>query len=132
MQALLDAFDIQYTGPDYLGCAIAIDKDLSKSLARAAGYLTADWIVDVPEKLTFERINKELGLPFVVKPIGNGSSCGVSIVRSQDEFDSAIEYAASYHQRILIEKFIKAREITISIVNYKALPITEIIPHEGF
>ena len=132
VQALLDAFDIQYTGPDYLGCAIAIDKDLSKSLARAAGYLTADWIVDVPEKLTFERINKELGLPFVVKPIGNGSSCGVSIVRSQDEFDSAIEYAASYHQRILIEKFIKAREITISIVNHKALPITEIIPHEGF
>jgi D-alanine-D-alanine ligase len=43
-----------------------------------------------------------------------------------------LNYAASYHQRILIEKYIKAREITISIVNHKALPITEIIPHQGF
>ena len=103
VQALLDAFDIQYTGCDYLGCAIAMDKDLSKSLARAAGYLTADWIVDEPEKLTFDRVNSELGLPCVVKPIGNGSSCGVSIVKSQDEFEAAIRYAASYHQRILIE-----------------------------
>jgi D-alanine-D-alanine ligase len=132
VQALLDAFDIQYTGCDYLGCAIAMDKDLSKSLARAAGYLTADWIVDVPEKLTFERVSEEIGIPCVVKPIGNGSSCGVSIVKSQDEFEAAINYAASYHQRILIEKYIKAREITISIVNDKALPVTEIIPHEGF
>ena len=115
-----------------MGCAIAMDKDLSKSLARAAGYLTADWIVDVPEKLTFDRVLKEIGLPCVVKPIGNGSSCGVSIVKSQDEYEAAIDYAASYHQKILIEKFIKAREITISIVNDKALPITEIIPHEGF
>ena len=132
VQALLDAFDIQYTGCDYLGFAIAMDKDLSKSLARAAGYLTADWIVDVPEKLTFERVSTEIGIPCVVKPIGNGSSCGVSIVKSQDEFEAAINYAASYHQRILIEKYIKAREITISIVNDKALPVTEIIPHEGF
>jgi len=132
VQALLDAFDITYTGCDYLGCAIAMDKDLSKALARAAGYLTADWIVDDPERLSFERVNKELGLPCVVKPIGNGSSCGVSIVKSQDEFDAAINYAASYHQKILIEKFIKAREITISIVNDEALPVTEIIPHEGF
>lgn len=132
VQALLDAFDVKYTGCGYMGCAIAMDKDISKALVRGAGYLTADWIVDSPANLSFDRVDKEIGLPCVVKPIGNGSSCGVSIVKSQEEYENAINYAASYHQAVLIEKFIRAREITISIVNHKALPITEIIPHQGF
>ncbi len=68
----------------------------------------------------------------MVKPIGCGSSCGVSIVKTREEFEAAIALAASYKQLVVVEQFIKGREITISVVNHRALPITEIIPHEGF
>ena len=56
----------------------------------------------------------------------------VSIVKNEDELQKAIEFANSYEQLILVESFIKGREITIGVVNGKALPITEIKPHEGF
>ncbi|MCR4688485.1 MAG: D-alanine--D-alanine ligase [Saccharofermentans sp.] len=132
VQAVLDAYDIKYTGSGYLGCAIAMDKDVSKSLIAGAGYKTANWITDKAENIDFARIKAEIGLPCVIKPIGAGSSCGVSIVKEEKEFKEAIDYAASYHQLVLVESFIKGREITISILDGKALPITEIVPHEGF
>lgn len=132
VQAVLDAYGVKYTGCGYLGCAIAMDKAVSKSLVAGAGYKTAAWITDKAENITFARVKAEIGLPCVVKPIGSGSSCGVSIVREEKEFAKAIEYAGSYGQLVLVEAFIKGREITISILDGKALPITEIIPHEGF
>ena len=132
VQAVLDAFGIKYTGCSYLGCAIAMDKDLSKILVSGAGYKTAKWFTDTAGNITFSRACKETGLPFVVKPIGCGSSCGVSIVRSEDEFSAAMNFARKYDQPILIESYIKGRELTVSIINGRALPVTEIIPHEGF
>ncbi|MCH4154165.1 MAG: D-alanine--D-alanine ligase [Saccharofermentans sp.] len=132
VQAVLDAFGVRYTGCGYLGCAIAMDKDVSKALISGAGYKTAAWITDKAEKLDFDRVNERIGLPCVVKPIGCGSSCGVSIVKTREEFEAAIALAASYKQLVVVEQFIKGREITISVVNHRALPITEIIPHEGF
>ena len=83
-------------------------------------------------QITPERIKAEIGIPCVIKPIGCGSSCGVSIVKTEEEFAPAVAWAASYKQMILVEQFLKGREVTISVVGHKALPITEIIPHEGF
>ena len=132
IQALLDAYDVMYTGCRYLGCAIAMDKDVSKSLIAGAGIPTAKWITGKYEDMTPEKILKEIGIPCVIKPIGCGSSCGVSIVKNEEEFAPALEWAASYKQMILVEQFLKGREVTISVVGHRALPITEIIPHEGF
>ncbi len=132
IQAVLDAFDIKYTGCDYLGCAIAMDKGISKALVAGAGLLTSKWITGMPSEITMKRMDKEIGLPCVVKPIGCGSSCGVSIVYTPEEFQAAVDMAAAYDQPILVEQFIKGREITVSVLNHRALPITEIIPHEGF
>lgn len=132
VQAVLDAYDIKYTGCDYIGCVIAMDKDLSKSLIRGAGINTAKWFTAEGKDITYERIKEEIGLPCVVKPIGCGSSCGVSIVKTEPELQKAIDFANSYEQLILVESYIKGREITIGVVDGKALPITEIIPHEGF
>ena len=132
VQALLDAYDVKYTGCGYLGCAIAMDKALSKSLVAGYGIPTAKWIIGNYEEITPERIKAEIGIPCVIKPIGCGSSCGVSIVKTEEEFAPAVEWAASYKQMILVEQFLKGREVTISVVGHKALPITEIIPHEGF
>ena len=132
VQALLDAYDVKYTGCGYLGCAIAMDKALSKSLVAGYGIPTAKWIIGKYEEITAEKIKSEIGIPCVIKPIGCGSSCGVSIVKTEEEFAPALEWAASYKQMILVEEFLKGREVTISVVGHKALPITEIIPHEGF
>ena len=120
VQAVLDAFGVRYTGCGYLGCAIAMDKDVSKALISGAGYKTAAWITDKAEKLDFDRVNERIGLPCVVKPIGCGSSCGVSIVKTREEFEAAIALAASYKQLVVVEQFIKGREITISVVNHRA------------
>ena len=132
VQALLDAYDVKYTGCGYLGCAIAMDKALSKALIAGAGIPTAKWISGKYEEMTPEKIKSEIGIPCVIKPIGCGSSCGVSIVKTEEEFGPALEWAASYKQSILVEQFIRGREVTIGVVGHKALPITEIIPHEGF
>lgn len=132
VQAVLDAYNIKYTGCDYLGCAVAMDKDLSKALVAGAGINTAKWFTAPGSEITAERVKAEIGIPCVVKPIGCGSSCGVSVVKTEDELDAAIKFASSYEQLVLVEAFITGREITIGVVNNRALPITEIIPHEGF
>ncbi|MBP3266315.1 MAG: D-alanine--D-alanine ligase [Clostridiales bacterium] len=131
-QAVLEAYDIRYTGCGYTGCVLAMDKGLSKALVAGEGYKTSKWFTIRDEDITYEEVVDRLGLPFVVKPIGCGSSCGVSIVHSKDEFDNAMNYAEKYERHLIIEQYIKGREITVSILDGKALPITEIIPHEGF
>lgn len=132
LQAVFDAYGIKYAGSGYIGCALAMDKALSKALVKGAGFLTADWIISTGREITKERIKSEIGIPCVVKPIGCGSSCGVSVVKSEEDLDKAIAFAAQYEQEILVEQYIKGREITIGVVNDQALPITEIIPKTGF
>lgn len=129
VQAVLDSAGVKYTGCNYLGCAIAMDKDLSKALIAGAGYRTADWITRPYDKITAEKVKEEIGIPCVVKPIGCGSSCGVSVVKSEDELQKALDFAAAYKQLILVEKFITGREITIGVLDGVALPIIEIRPH---
>lgn len=132
LQALLDGFGIAYTGSDYFGCAIAMDKDISKAIIASKGIHTAKWMTYAADEIDVDDIVNRIGIPCVVKPTGCGSSCGVSIVKTMDEFNQAITYAKKYKQDILVEQFITGREITIGVVNDEALPIIEIIPHEGF
>ncbi len=132
VQAVLDAYGIKYTGCNYLGCAIAMDKNLSKALVAGEGMNTAKWFTDKAENITIDRVKDEIGLPCVVKPIGCGSSCGVSIVKTEGELSAALAYAQKYEQLILVEQFLRGREITVGVLGGKALPIIEIKPHEGF
>ncbi|MBQ4270933.1 MAG: D-alanine--D-alanine ligase [Clostridiales bacterium] len=132
VQSVLDSNGIKYTGCNYMGCAIAMDKDISKALIAGAGYRTADWMTRPYDAITVDKVMNEIGVPCVVKPIGCGSSCGVSVVKDVKELQAALDLAASYKQLILVEKFITGREITIAVLDGKALPIIEIRPHEGF
>ncbi|MBO4637954.1 MAG: D-alanine--D-alanine ligase [Clostridiales bacterium] len=132
VQAVLDAYGIKYTGCNYIGCVVAMDKDLSKSLAQGAGFKTAKWFTADAKDITRERILKEIGIPCVVKPLDCGSSCGVSVVKTEDELEQAIKFASSYDTLVLVEQFIKGREITVGVLGGKALPIIEIRPHVGF
>ena len=124
LPALLDIYNIKYTGTGYLGSIVSMDKLLSKQVMDSYNILSAPWAI-------WDGENK-MGYPCVVKPANGGSSCGVSIARNQKELQLAIEYAAGYEKRIVIEKYIKGREFSCGVLGDRALPAIEIIPKAEF
>jgi D-alanine-D-alanine ligase len=133
IQALLDMIGARYTGSGHLASALAMDKDLSKRLFRAAGVGTADWLMAgraVPAP-TAAAVELELGWPVIVKPSKQGSTVGLAIVREPSELGPAIADAAQYDDEVMIERFIPGRELTVSVLGDEALPVGEIFPkHE--
>ena len=134
VQALLDMVGVRYTGSGHLASALAMDKDLSKILFRAAGVPTADWLLvsqasDVrPDAACVER---QLGWPVVVKPSKQGSTVGLSVVRAGTDLAPAVADAMRYDDEVMIERFVPGRELTVSVLGDRALPVGEIFPtHE--
>ena len=139
LQALLDLTGVPYTGSGHLASALAMDKDLSKHLFRAAGVPTADWLMIGNRELgTGNReqefvgeVERELGLPVVVKPSKQGSTVGLTVVRDIAQLWPAVEEAAKYDDEVMVEQFVPGRELTVGILGDEALPVGEIIPvHE--
>lgn len=130
IQALLDMAGVKYTGSGHLASALAMDKDLSKTLFRAAGVQTAEWLM-APQPAAL--VEQSLGLPVVVKPSKQGSTVGLSIVKRLGEYDSAVMTAGLYDDEVMIERFVPGREITVGILDGEPLAVGEIIPrHEIF
>lgn len=131
VQAAFDLFGIRYTGSGYLSSAIAMDKGASKIFFREKGIPTPTGIkMNRRHPLTWKETG--LKLPCVVKPCCGGSSIGVSIVRSEEEFDAALKEAFRWEDEVIIEDYIKGREFSVGVISGKALPIIEIAPVEGF
>jgi D-alanine-D-alanine ligase len=145
LQALLDLTSVPYTGSGHLASALAMDKDLSKHLFRAAHVPTADWRMAPLSRLgTGDRglgdtgrdgfareVESALRLPVIVKPSKQGSTVGLSIVREIGELWDAIDEAAQFDDEVMVEQFIPGRELTVGILGGEALPVGEIIPvHE--
>ena len=124
VQALLDMAGVRYTGSGHLASALAMDKDLSKSLLRAAGVPTADWIM-APAPAA--EVEAALGFPVIVKPSKQGSTVGLTVVRARDELEGAVAEAFCYDDEVMIERFVPGRELTVSILGDVALPVGEII-----
>jgi D-alanine-D-alanine ligase len=130
LQAVLDVLDVPYTGSSALGSAIAMDKDVSKRLFRAAGVPTADWLM-APADL--ETARAALGWPIVVKPSKQGSTVGLTIVKESSGWDPAVAEAFRYDDEVMLEAFVPGRELTVGILDGRALAVGEIIPrHEIF
>jgi D-alanine-D-alanine ligase len=125
IQALLDMVGVRYTGSGHLASALAMDKDLSKVLFRAAGVQTADWLM-APQPAAL--VEQSLGLPVVVKPSKQGSTVGLSIVRDILHLDAAVAEAFLYDDEVMIERFIAGREFTVGVLGDDALPVGEIKP----
>lgn len=132
IQAAFDLFGIRYTGTGYLSSALAMDKGRAKQLFELNG-------IPTPKGRTMKKGEKvssasELGLtlPCVVKPCCGGSSIGVSIVRSEVEFNEALEEAFHWENELVVEEFVEGREFSVGVIDFKALPIIEIAPVEGF
>ena len=131
VQAAFDLLGIPYTGSDYLGSAIAMDKDLTKRLV-APYVTTAKWRALKYTVEEIETIADETELPCVVKPNANGSSIGVTIAHTREEVVSALTQCLSFGAQVVIEQYIRGRELQVGILDGKALPAIEIIPKKGF
>ena len=128
VQATFDMFGIKYTGSGYLGSALAMNKELSKIMFRHNGIPPPAGIVLEKGAESYD----DVGFPCVVKPCSGGSSVGTSIVYSRDEYDAALEFAFRYESRVLVEKYVKGRELTVGVMDGRAMPVIEIIPKSGW
>lgn len=132
IQAAFDLYGIQYTGTGYLSSALAMDKELSKRLFVANNIPTPAGISMEKETCQWDFDKTGLTLPCVVKPCCGGSSIGVSIVRTKEEYQHALEEAFRWEERIIVESYVKGREFSVGVIDFKALPVIEIAPLEGF
>ena len=133
IQELLEAAGIPYVGCGPEASRAALDKVVTKRLFTAAGIPTAAYVAldEAPDKAETDSIFRELGPKVVVKPSAQGSSIGVSIVE-RDGFEEALAKAAKYDGSVIVERFVKGRELTVGIVGEKTLPIIELRPHREF
>ena len=137
-QGLLELLGVPYTGSGVLASALAMNKILSKKLFLAEGIPTPPFVyaqgaAEVEAKAA--EAASELGFPLVVKPACQGSTVGISIVRSAAALPAALELALSHGPEVLLEQFIAGTEITAGLLGNRdpeVLPLVEIVPSSGF
>lgn len=132
VQAALDMHGIRYTGAGYLGSAIAMHKDYTKAIFEKYG-------IPTPDSFLLRRKDKDkplqdfgYSLPVVVKVCSGGSSIGVYIPRTEEEYRNAVNTLFETESVIIIEEYIRGREFAVSVVADHAYPVIEIIPHDGW
>jgi D-alanine-D-alanine ligase len=138
LQGLLRMLDVPYVGADVLGSAIGMDKDVMKRLLREAGIPVAESVTlraGEVHKASYSNIVEQLGMPLFVKPANLGSSVGISKVYSVSELPHAVYNALRYDNKVLVEEFIKGREIECSVLGNED-PIAsipgEVLPTHDF
>lgn len=128
IQGYLDTLKVPYTGSGVLASALGMNKIYSKRLFILNGMPTPAFQVFESE----HSVKLSIPLPVVVKPDSAGSTIGVAIVKEKKLLKSAMKKAKKFGDRILIEKYIKGKEITVAVLCDKALPVIEIIPKTKF
>jgi D-alanine-D-alanine ligase len=141
MQALLEALGVPYTGSGPAACMCATDKVLAKHLMRSAGIPTPEFhslretsIKELGAADALPNVESALGFPLVVKPASQGSALGVKFARNDEELPSALVGAFSYDRKVLIERYVKGRDLAVSVLDGPGgplpLPIVEAVPRE--
>ncbi len=131
LQAYLDMHGIAYTGSSSAGCMLSMDKDLAKQLMAGNGIRTPRWKT-YHTNTDLSIILRSFSYPFVLKPVSNGSSIGVSMIESEDDFLDAVSKVQIYEDQMIIEEKIEGREVSVGILDGCALPVIEILPIDGF
>lgn len=124
LQAILEARGLPFTGSSAEGCRNAFDKLLAKKLFAGVGVPTPRgdaWNVD-----------KGWPLPCVVKPVADGSSVGVHLIRRPQDWERAKMESLDRNRAMMVEDLIEGREVTVGILNDRALPVVEVRPKDGF
>ncbi len=136
IQGLLKLIGVPFVGASVLGTAVGMDKDVMKRLLRDAGIPIGKFVtIKSNEKVSFEKVKKELGLPMFIKPANMGSSVGINKVKNKNDFVRAIKDAFQYDTKIIIEEFIAGREIECGVIGNehpRTSLLGEILPNDQF
>lgn len=131
IQAALELLGVPYTGSGPLGSAMAMDKAVAKRMMESAGILTPRWqelryrAEDIPS------LRESLPLPCAVKVVGGGSSIGVCLPETRQELEEALREILRYGDRVVVEEKIRGRELTVPVLEDRALCPIEIVPPES-
>jgi len=132
VQGLLELMQIPYTGSGVLASALAMHKLYSKQAFASSGILTAPFHHFRKDETTVSLDQLCFGLPVVVKPVQEGSSVGVSIVKRASDLVAAVELAFSHDEEILVEQYIKGQEVQVGILDDHPIGAIEIVPKNEF
>ena len=121
LQGALEWLDVPYTGSGVLASALAMDKVRSKHLFHTAGIPTPEYAVLRKASHAVLAVD-DLGFPLIVKPSGQGSSVGMSKVFESNELAGAVSHAFEFGSEVLLERCIVGRELTVSVLQGRALP----------
>ncbi len=132
LQAAFDLLGIKYTGPSSLGNALAMDKSVTKQIFKMNNIPTPNgtWVYESTKDTPLAALGLEL--PVVVKPCVGGSSIGVYICHTPEEYKAALDASFPQEYCVMVESYVKGREFACGIIDGKALPVIEIIPKTGF
>lgn len=128
IQATFDLFGIRYTGTDATSSAMCMDKAITKDMFKS-------YDVPTPKGLHFTKENpvmEPVVLPCVVKACCGGSSIGVTITYTEEEYRAAVLDSFRFGDKVVVEEYIKGREFSVGVMDGKALPVIEIAPITGF
>jgi D-alanine-D-alanine ligase len=129
VQGLLELMGLVYTHSGVMASALAMDKQMAKRIVAAAGVVSPNGLVVTRDELLQA---DPMARPFVVKPVREGSSVGVKIVREGDNEPILGTKAWEFGDELLVEEFIPGRELTVSVMGDRALAVTEIVARVGF
>jgi len=135
VQGLLEMAGIPYTGSGVLASALGMNKVAAKRIFQARGIPTPNFfeITDTSNiEKEAQRISRVFPYPLVVKPVSEGSSLGVSVVKEGDNLAGILKAAVDEYKDVFVEEYIKGREVTVGILDEEALPILELKPKAEF
>ncbi|GAB1468601.1 D-alanine--D-alanine ligase [Candidatus Cloacimonadota bacterium] len=139
LQAALALADFVFTGSDAKACCLTMDKYITKLVVAQEGVpiprhilMRGDMLEDYQDPEDYATFGAQLGLPIIVKPNDSGSSVGINKVDSLDALKPAVQDALKYSSTILLEEYIPGRELTVTVIDGKALPVVEIRPVNGW
>lgn len=134
IQGLLEMMRIPYTGGGVLGSSVGMDKIVCDMVAKQLGVpLPKEQFFDITNESVEEFIKRlQIKFPIVVKPSREGSTINITIVHKAEELKEAINVASKSDEKIIVQEYLKGKEVTAGLINGRALPVLEIAPKSGF
>jgi len=133
VQGLLEILRIPYTGGGVMASSVGMDKAICSSLATHLGIRCPNRkVLNCKDASLRGLVQSELTLPLIVKPAREGSTINMTIVSDWNKIDDAIKLASASDEKMIVEQYIKGKEITVGVLNGKALSPLEIAPKGGF